>query len=85
MATRLSVRVIPNATKDEIVGRVGDVLKIKLRAVPEDGKANRALRELLGGRIGCRSRDIRIISGEKSRSKILELPVDGEVKAFFNS
>ena len=74
MGTRLSVRVIPNAAKDEIVGTVDGVLKIKLRAVPEDGKANKALCALLSKQHGCRPRDIRILSGEKSRHKLLEMP-----------
>jgi uncharacterized protein (TIGR00251 family) len=85
MPTRLSVRVIPNAARDEIIGWADNVLKVKLKAVPEDGKANRALKELLGRQIGCRGRAIRILSGEKSRSKILELPIDGEAKEIFHS
>ena len=76
MPTRLSIRAIPNAAKDEIVGWTEDILKVKLQAVPEDGKANRALCELLARHAGCRSREIRIISGEKNRNKIVELPGD---------
>ena len=76
MPTRLNVRAIPNASKDEILGWSEGVLKVKLRAVPEDGKANRALCALLAGHAGCRPRDIRILSGEKSRNKIIEVPGD---------
>lgn len=75
MPHRLTVRVIPNAGRDEIVGWQADALKIKLRAVPEDGKANRALCRFLAGKLGCPRRDIRILSGEKSRTKVLEIPV----------
>jgi uncharacterized protein len=75
MRRRLSVRVIPNAGRDEVLGRMGDgVLKVKLQAAPEDGRANRALCALLAARLGCRPREVRILAGEKSRSKVVELP-----------
>ena len=76
MARRLSVRVIPNASRDEIVGELDGVLKIKLQAVAEGGRANRALCDLLAREFNCRPRDIRITSGEKSRLKTVQLPDD---------
>jgi len=76
MPERIHVRVIPNAARDEIVGWQDNVLKIKLQAVPEDGKANRALCLLLAKQIGCHKREVKIHSGEKSRKKIVEVPVN---------
>jgi uncharacterized protein (TIGR00251 family) len=73
MTQRLNVRVIPNASRDEIVGESDGVLKIKLRAVPEGGRANKALCSLLAKQHGCRVRDVRIVSGEKSRVKVVEI------------
>jgi uncharacterized protein (TIGR00251 family) len=73
MSERFNVRVIPNAGRDQIVGWQEDVLKIKLQAVPEDGKANKALCELLAKELGCPKRDVRIVSGEKSRNKLVEI------------
>lgn len=73
MPRRLNVRVIPNASRDEIVGESEGVLKIKLRAVPEGGRANKALCALLAKEYGCRSRDVRIVAGEKSRNKVVEI------------
>lgn len=75
----LKVRVIPNASRDEIVGWQGDILKIKLQAVPEDGKANKALCRLLAGTCGCHKREVVILSGERSRNKVVELP-DGAAR-----
>lgn len=74
MPRRFSVRVIPNAGRDEVVGWQEDVLKIKLQAVPEDGKANKALCQLLAREFHCHKREVRIVAGEKSRQKIVELP-----------
>ncbi len=73
MTQRLNVRVIPNASRDEIVGETDGVLKIKLRAVPEGGRANKALCALLARENGCRARDVRIVSGDKSRNKVVEI------------
>ena len=73
MARRLSVRVIPNAGRDQVIGLQDNVLKIKLQAVPEDGKANKALCELLAKHFGCHKRSVRIVAGEKSRNKIVEI------------
>ena len=71
---RIHVRVIPNASTDAIVGPDGDGIKVKVRAVPEGGKANRAVLDLLAGKLGCRARDLLIVSGETSRRKVVELP-----------
>jgi hypothetical protein len=74
MARRLNVRVIPNAARDEVVGLLDGVLKVKLQAVPEDGRANRALQALLARQYGCRPREVHLVAGAKSRLKIVELP-----------
>lgn len=78
MSRRLCVRVIPNAGRDEVVGLHDGVLKIKLQAVPEDGKANKALCLLLAKHFGCHKREVRIVAGEKSRNKVVE--VSGLIK-----
>ncbi|MFO7725847.1 MAG: DUF167 domain-containing protein [Oceanipulchritudo sp.] len=75
MGEQLRVRVVPNASRDEISGWQGPHLKIKLQAVPEGGKANRALCSLLAKTLGCPRREVRIVSGEKSREKVLEIGV----------
>ncbi|NDV63322.1 YggU family protein [Puniceicoccales bacterium CK1056] len=77
MSRRISVRVIPNAGRDQVVGLHDGVLKIKLQAVPEDGKANKALCELLAKHFGCLKRKVTIVAGEKSRNKVIEVP--GEI------
>ena len=47
-STSLTIKVIPRARKTEYVGRMSDgTLKIRLVAVPEDGKANAELLRFL--------------------------------------
>ena len=79
----VKVRVIPNAARSEVVGWVDDALKIKVQAVPEDGKANKAVCELIAGVAGCRARQVIIKSGEKSRVKVLDVPVEGDPREIF--
>lgn len=71
MAT-LRIRVIPGASKKGIM-REGDKLKIKLLSPPQDGKANKELKELLSKRLRLPKGDIEIISGKCSREKKISI------------
>ena len=51
----------------------GDALKIRLSAPPVDGAANAALVEFLADVFAVGRRDVRILAGETSRSKIVEI------------
>ena len=70
---KLKVRVIPNASRDEFAGWQGNELKIKVRAVPEGGRANKALITFLAAHWKLSKSRIRIIRGESSRTKVLEI------------
>jgi uncharacterized protein (TIGR00251 family) len=63
------VRVVPRSRRDEVVGLHGDALKIRLTAPPLRGKANRALRKFLAGRLGVPRSAVEILSGHTSRQK----------------
>lgn len=70
---RVSVRVQPRATANEIVGVHGDAMKVRLTAPPVDGAANEALVSFFSGAFGIPPRDITIVAGSSSRSKVVEL------------
>jgi len=76
---RVDVRVQPRAKKNEIAGWHGDAIKVRLTAVPADGKANEALIGVLAAAFARPVRSVRIISGARSRAKIVE--IDGIVAA----
>ncbi|NGX57849.1 MAG: hypothetical protein K940chlam3_00746 [Chlamydiae bacterium] len=65
----LNVKIIPKSQNDLIVGWEENILKIRLNAVPEKGKANRALINLLSKRLKISKTRISLISGETSRQK----------------
>ena len=68
-----TVRVQPRASRDEIVGEYQDGLKIRLTAPPVDDRANEALRKLLAARLKVPLSAVRIASGERSRTKRVEI------------
>lgn len=70
---RLSVRVQPRASANEIAGLYGDALRIRLTAPPVEGAANEALVDFLSGTFEIARRNITIVAGSSSRLKIVEL------------
>jgi uncharacterized protein (TIGR00251 family) len=72
MAT-IAVKVVPRAARDEIVGWLGDALKIRIAAPPTDGRANAALESLLAAALGVPRRSVRVTSGHGAARKLVEV------------
>ena len=72
-AVIFSVRVQPRASKDEIVGEMNAALKIRLRAPAVEDRANEALIEFLAQTLNTSKAAVRILSGERSRTKRIEV------------
>ena len=70
---RFAVRVQPRASRSEVVGVYGEALKIRLSAPPVDGAANEQLVIFLADIFAVARRDVRIVTGESSRSKVVEI------------
>lgn len=76
----VAVRLTPKSGRDEIVG-VEDfggeaVLKARVRAVPEDGRANASLEKLIAKWLGLPPSSVKVAVGGKSRLK--QVAIDGE-------
>ena len=69
----LRVRVSPRAKQDALSGLQGDALRVRLSAPPADGKANSALVSYLAAVLDVPARDITIVRGHTSRSKVLRI------------
>lgn len=65
----LTIKIIPNAGRNEIVGWENGSLKIRIAAQPEKGKANDALISFLSKDLKMSKQQITIISGHHSRNK----------------
>jgi len=72
-AVRFSVRLQPRASKNEIAGLQGSALKVRVTAPPVDGLANEALIELLSRALNTSRRNVCIVSGHTSRTKLIEI------------
>ena len=68
-----AVRVVPRASRNEIVGIHGDALKIRLTAPPVEGRANEALIAFLAQRLGVRKSQVEIVVGVTSRRKMIRV------------
>jgi uncharacterized protein len=69
----LKIKVEPRSSGKGISGLIGDIIKIKLHAPPVGGAANEELIEVLSEEFGIKKRAIKIISGQSSRNKVVEI------------
>ncbi|HEV7699277.1 MAG TPA: DUF167 domain-containing protein [Pyrinomonadaceae bacterium] len=69
MSVEITVRVVPRASKSEVVGLTNGILKIRLTSPPVDGAANTELIRLLAKTFSVAKRDVTIVSGQTSRNK----------------
>jgi len=66
-----AVKVIPRASRNEIAGVEGEALRVRLTAPPVEGAANAALLAFLAEVLGVPKRDVRLVSGQTSRRKVV--------------
>lgn len=69
----IELKTIPGAPRDEVVGRLGTALKVKVHAPALDGRANDALLEFLADKLGLPRRAVTLLRGDKSRQKVVRI------------
>ena len=69
----LDIRVIPRAHKTEFAGERNGRQVVRLAAPPVDGAANAALITFLAEHFHVPARRVRIVAGERSRDKRIEI------------
>ena len=70
---KIAVKVVPNASRDQVVGWLGEALKVRVNAPPEAGKANQRLCRLLAQFCGLPEEHVSVVAGHGSARKTLEL------------
>jgi len=80
---KLSVRLTPNGGRNAIDGIERDAdgaayLKARVKAVPEKGRANKALTDLIAKALKLPKSSVTVISGDTARKKILRIDGDPE-------
>ena len=81
--TRISVRVHPNAGRDEVLGFTDGVLQVRIAAPPIKGKANERLVAFLSRLLGVGKGSISIIRGHTSRNKLIKINNPSEIRTEF--
>ncbi len=66
---RLWLKVVPGASRDRIVGALGDALKIAVAKPPHDGAANRAVVALLAAQLQVPLAQVQIVRGHGNPRK----------------
>jgi uncharacterized protein len=72
-AVIFSVKVVPRSSKTAVAGLLGGMLKVKLAAAPEKGKANESLVEFLADTLGVKKNTVSITSGLTSPVKTIQI------------
>ena len=76
---RVNIHIIPNAPRNEITGQTqSGEYRVKVQSPPVDGAANKNLVRFISALVGVSKSKVRIISGLKSRKKVIE--IDGDEK-----
>ena len=76
----VAIKVVPNASKTELVRAEQGYLRVRVAAAPEDGKANAELIAYISKAIGCSKRELILSRGEKSRHKTLVAPLSYRIQ-----
>ncbi len=69
---KIQVRVKPNSRTEE-VSQEGNSFIVKVKEPPKEGKANQAVVKLLAKHFGVPQGQVRILSGFKSKNKVIEI------------
>ena len=81
MPVTVTIQTTPNAPRSEIVGWLGDRLKVKVKAPAVEGKANAELVRFLAEHFNVRGNAVTIVRGETARVKTVR--IDGVEDADF--
>ena len=67
------VKVVPGSSRTALCGLHGDMVKIKVAAAPEKGKANKCLLDFLSKKLGVRKNAVKIVSGQGNPVKSVQV------------
>lgn len=76
---RIAVQIMSNAGRSEVAGEIEGALKIRLKALPIEARANDALVKFMADKLGVSKSRVSITHGLTSRLKRLEVQTDQTV------
>jgi uncharacterized protein (TIGR00251 family) len=69
----VKVRVIPNSTENEVISRIGSVLRVKIKTKSLDNQANAVLKDFMAEFFNVEESDVNIVKGAKGKEKTVEV------------
>ena len=72
-AASIKVRVQPGASENQVVGYQRGVLRLRVTAPPQEGRANQAVISMLAAVLGIAKSRVRIVRGHASREKLVSV------------
>lgn len=78
----LQIQARPGASRNKIVGLLGDALKVAIAAPAVEGAANKELVKFLSKTFKVPKSAVEFVGGETSKQKRIRLPLNEKVKAF---
>jgi uncharacterized protein (TIGR00251 family) len=70
---KLAIKVVPGASRNGVAGWLGDVLKVRVTAPPERGKANAAVETTIAAALSVPTASVRVVAGHGSPRKVVEI------------
>jgi uncharacterized protein (TIGR00251 family) len=70
---QVRIKAVPGASRSQVAGPLGDRLKVRIAAPPEDGRANAALCELIAGLCKVPRRAVTVVAGHAHTEKTLRI------------
>jgi len=70
---KISLRVYPGATRNEVVGFADGIWRVKISAPPVKGKANKELIAFLSQILGVSQSTLTILKGHTTRNKVVAI------------
>lgn len=70
---RIAFKAVPNASRSEVVGWVGEAVKVRIQSPPVDGRANEELMRFLSEALRVRKSALRLVVGAGARLKHIEV------------
>jgi len=68
-----TAKIVPGSSKTSLCGTLDGMVKIKVSAAPEKGKANQCLVEFLAKQLGVKKKAVRVIAGQTNPVKNIEV------------
>ncbi len=72
-AILIRIKAVPGASHDAIAGLLGDRLKVRISAPPEDGKANKAICKFLAKALGIKAANVVVHAGHSNPEKTVRI------------